>query len=67
MSGYSQKWRNRMNDTIKTMIDILKEMNADFLSVSFGEYTIIITNDKDGAEYLKESWDKYVDQSEVEE
>ena len=56
-----------MNDTINTMIDILKEMNANFLSVSFGEYTIIITNDKDGAEYLKESWDKYVDQSEVEE
>lgn len=56
-----------MEDTIKTMIDVLEEMNAGFLSVSFGEYTIMITNDNDGAEYLKKSWDKYVDQSEVEE
>lgn len=56
-----------MDDTIKTMIDVLEQMDAGFLSVSFGEYTIMITNDKNGAEYLKKSWDEYLDQPETEE
>ena len=50
-----------MDETIKAMIDALKESGAGFISVSIGNYTIIITDDEEGAEFLKEKWDEYVD------
>ena len=50
-----------MDETIKAMIEALKKYGAGFISVSGGEYTIMITDDKDGAEYLKAAWDRYVE------
>lgn len=50
-----------MDETIKAMIDALKEYGAGFISVSIGKYTIMITDDEEGAEFLKEKWDEYVD------
>ena len=49
-----------MDETIKAMIDALKEYGGGFISVSIGKYTIMIT-DEEGAEFLKEKWDEYVD------
>ena len=56
-----------MDETIKAMIEALKQYGAGFISVSVGEYTIMITDDKDGAEFLKTAWDRYVDCDDVEE
>lgn len=56
-----------MDETIKAMIEALKQYGAGFISVSVGEYTIMITDDKDGAEFLKNAWDRYVDCDDVEE
>lgn len=50
-----------MDETIKTMIDALEKYNAGFISVKMGKYTFIITNDEEGAEYLKNAWDEYVE------
>ena len=50
-----------MDEIIKQMIDTLEKCNAGFISVSIGKYTIMITDDRDGAEFLKEKWDEYVD------
>ena len=56
-----------MDETIKAMIEALKKYGAGFISVSGSEYTIMITDDKDGAEFLKAAWDRYVDCDDVEE
>lgn len=48
-----------MDEIIKTMIEILKESDAGFASLPIGKYTIIITDDPDGAKYLSDAWDKY--------
>ena len=53
--------RNKMDETIKAMIDALEEYGAGFISVSNGKYTIMITDDKEGAEFLKEKWDEYIE------
>ena len=50
-----------MDETIKAMIDALEEYGAGFISVSNGKYTIMITDDKEGAEFLKEKWDEYIE------
>lgn len=49
-----------MNETIKAMIDAMETSGAGFASVTLGNYTIIITDDKDGADYLSNAWDEYV-------
>ena len=41
-----------MSGLIDTLIKMLKESNAGFISTKVGEYTIIITNDNDGAQAL---------------
>lgn len=46
---------------LKTMIDLLKTTGAGFASVTLGKYTIIITDDKEGAKYISNSWDDYVE------
>lgn len=46
------------------LIEMFKESNARLLSVKAGKYTIIITDDDDGAKVLDEAWDKYVKESE---
>lgn len=46
------------------LIEMFKESNARLLSVKVGKYTIIITDDNDGAKVLDEAWDKYVEESE---
>ena len=50
-----------MDEIIKTMIEILKESDAGFASLPIGKYTIIITDDPDGAKYLSDAWDKYAE------
>lgn len=52
-----------MNNTIKTMIDLLETSGAGFISVTLGKYTIMITDEKEGAEYLSNAWDKYLKES----
>lgn len=46
------------------LIEMFKESNARLLSAKVGEYTIIVTNDDDGAKVLNEAWDDYVEESE---
>ena len=50
-----------MDEMLKTMIDLLKTTGAGFASVTLGKYTIIITDDKEGAKYISNSWDDYVE------
>lgn len=54
-----------MDETIKAMIDALDKYGAGFISVKIGKYTIMITDDEDGAEYLNNSWDGYIEKCEA--
>lgn len=51
-----------MNNTLKAMIDLLDNSGAGIVSVTIGKYTIIITDDKEGADFLMDAWDKYVEE-----
>lgn len=51
-----------MNEPIKAMIDALEKTGAGFISVTIGKYTIMITDEKEGAEYLSNAWDKYLEE-----
>lgn len=53
-----------MSGLIDTLIEMLKKSNAGLISVKVGEYTIIVTDDDDGAKVLDEAWDNYVEESE---
>lgn len=53
-----------MNEMLKTMIDALETSGAGFVSVTLGKYTIMITDDKEGADYLLNAWDNYVEELE---
>lgn len=53
-----------MGELLDTLIKMLKESNAGFISVKAREYTIIVTDDDDGAKVLGEAWDNYVEESE---
>lgn len=53
-----------MDNLVKTLIKMLKENNAGFISAKVGEYTIIVTDDDKGAETLSKAWDKYVEEGE---
>lgn len=53
-----------MSELIGALIKILKDSNAGFISAKVGEYTIIVTDDDDGAKVLGEAWDNYVEESE---
>ena len=53
-----------MSGLIDTLIKMLKDSNAGFISTKVGEYTIIITDDDDGAKVLNEAWDDYVEEGE---
>lgn len=55
-----------MNETIKAMIDLLEKSGAGFASVTLGKYTIMITDDIDGADYLSNAWDEYLEELESE-
>lgn len=50
-----------MNETLKAMITALEEYGAGFVSVTLGKYTIMITDDKEGADYLLDAWEEYVE------
>lgn len=50
-----------MDETIKAMKEALDRYGVGFLSVKIGNYTIMMTDDEEGAEYLSESWDRYVE------
>jgi hypothetical protein len=53
-----------MSGLIDSLIKMLKDSNAGFISTKIGEYTIIVTDDDDGAKVLNEAWDNYVEESE---
>lgn len=53
-----------MSGLIDTLIKMLKDSNAGFISTKVGGYTIIVTDDDDGAKVLNEAWDDYVEESE---
>lgn len=53
-----------MGNLVKTLIKMLKESNAGFISAKVGEYTIIVTDDDKGAEVLGKAWDKYAEEGE---
>ena len=50
-----------MSGLIDSLIKMLKDSNAGFISTKVGEYTIIVTDDDDGAKALNEAWDKYAE------
>ena len=50
-----------MDETIKAMIDALEEYGAGFMSIKIGKYTLRLTDDEQGAEFLQEKWDEYVE------
>ena len=56
-----------MDETIKAMIETLEKYGAGFISVSIGKYTIMITDDEEGAEFLKDAWNRYVDSDDKED
>ena len=51
----------RMDNLVKTLIKMLKESNAGFISAKVGEYTVIVTDDDKGAKVLGKAWDKYAE------
>lgn len=53
-----------MSGLIDSLIKMLKDSNAGFISTKVGKYTIIVTDDDDGAKVLNEAWDNYVEESE---
>ena len=56
-----------MDETIKAMIEALEKYGAGFISASIGKYTIMITDDEEGAEFLKDAWNRYVDSDDEED
>lgn len=53
-----------MDGIIKQMKDILTQTNAGYVSIKDGKYTLILTDDKEGAKRLGEAWDRYIEESE---
>lgn len=51
-----------MSDLIKTMIETIKQCNAGYMKVGFGEYSVIVA-DKETTEFIESA----LDQEEVEE
>lgn len=45
-----------MSGLIDSLIKMLKDSNAGFISTKVGEYTIIVTDDDDGAKVLNEAY-----------
>ena len=43
------------------MIDALEEYGAGFMSIKIGKCTLMLTDDEEGAEFLQEKWDEYVE------
>ena len=54
-----------METILKTMINAMESLGSGFASCNIGKYTIILTDDEDGAEYLKDAWDKYIGEEEA--
>lgn len=53
-----------MDIAIEAMIKMLEETGAGLLSVTLGKYTIMITDDEEGAKHLADAWDSYVEEAE---
>lgn len=45
-----------MDDTIKTMIEALKQYNAGYIKVGLGEYSVIVA-DKETTEFIDRALD----------
>ena len=54
-----------MDKILKSMIDALETSGAGFISVTLGKYTIMITDEKEGADYLSNAWEKYLEEPEI--
>lgn len=44
---------------LENMVQALNESGAEFIAVKINGYTIMATNDGEGAEYLCDAWDRY--------
>lgn len=53
-----------MDEILKTMITEMNNFGSGFASCKIGKYTIMVTDDEEGAERLKDTWDKYVEEEE---
>lgn len=53
-----------MDAILKTMINGMNDLGSGFASCKVGKYTIMVTDDEDGAERLERAWDEYVDEEE---
>lgn len=47
---------------LETMVQALNESGAGFIAVKINGYTIMVTNDDEGAQHLSDSWDRYSEQ-----
>lgn len=54
-----------MDAILKTMINAMNVFGSSFGSCKIGKYTIMVTDDEDGAERLKDTWDKYVEEEKI--
>lgn len=53
-----------MEKILKTMINAMESLGSGFASCNVGKYTIMLTDDDEGAEYLKDACDKYIGEEE---
>lgn len=56
-----------MGEAIKALVNILELTGAGYASVKVGKYTIILTDEDEGSERMKQAWDKYMDEEREEE
>lgn len=54
-----------MDEILKTMITAMNNFGSGFASCKIGKYTIMVTDDEEGAARLKDTWDKYVEEEEM--
>lgn len=53
-----------MDGIIKQMKDILTQTNTGYVSIKDGKYTLILTDDEEGAKRLGKAWDRYAEERE---
>lgn len=51
-----------MDEILEIMLKNMNDFGGSFASCKIGKYTIMLTDDEDGAKYLEDAWDKYVDE-----
>lgn len=51
-----------MEGTLKKLKDALDTTGAGYVEVKIGKYTIIMTDDEEGANRLSEAWGEYANE-----